>query len=118
MSRTTDGGLRRRLECDAERIGLLQKVTVLRANLELVLFAVGKIGNENLPDAGRDEQPHRVNAAVPAVEIADQADAIGVGRPHGKVHASGRADDEAVRAELFERTQVGPLAEQVEIEVA
>ena len=65
-------------------------VAGLRANLELVALAVRQIGHENLPDAGGREQPHRVDAAVPAVEVADDADAIGVGRPHGEVHARRR----------------------------
>ena len=58
-----------------------------------------------------------MDAAVPAVEVADHADAIGVGRPHREVHADGRADGDAVRAELLERAVMGALAEQVEIEV-
>ena len=87
-----------------------------RADLELVLLAVRQVGHEDFPDAAGD-QAHRGDAAVPAVEVADQADAVGVRRPHGEVHAGGRPDDDAMRAELLERTVVRPLAEQVEIEV-
>ena len=83
--------LRRRFEGDAERVGLRQQRAGRRADLELVPFAVGEIGNEDLPDAAGHEQPHRVDASVPAVEVADDADALGVGRPDGEVHAGGRA---------------------------
>ena len=58
-----------------------------------------------------------VDAAVPAVEVADQADAIGIGRPHREVDADGRADRDPVRAELVERAIVRPFAEQVQIEI-
>ena len=59
-----------------------------------------------------------VDAAVPAVEVADHADAIGVGRPHGEMHA-GRSIRRviAVRAELLERAVVRAFAEQVQIEI-
>ena len=58
-----------------------------------------------------------VDAAVPAVEVADDADAIGVRRPHREVHAGRRPDGDAMRAELLERAVVRALAEQVQIEV-
>ena len=45
------------------------------------------------------------------------ADAIGVGRPDGEMHAGGRADRDPVRAELLEDAKVPALAEQVEIEI-
>ncbi len=109
-------GLRRRLERARERIGLLQDRAVAGADLELVLLAVGEIRNEDLPDAGGQEA-HRRDAAVPAVEVADHADAIRVGRPHREMHAGGRALRDAVRAELLERAVVGALAEQVQIEI-
>ena len=90
---------------------------VARPDLELVLLAVRQIGNEDLPDAAGHQQPHRVDAAVPPVEVADDADAIGVRRPDREVHAGRRADGDAMRAELLERAVVRPLAEQVQIEV-
>ena len=90
---------------------------VARANLELVFLAVGQIRDEDFPDAGRHEQPHRVHAAVPPVEVADHADAIGVRRPHGEVHAGRRADRDPVRAELLEDAMVRAFAEQVQIEI-
>ena len=66
--------------------------------------------------AGR-EQPHRVDAAVPAVEVADHADAIGVRRPHREMHAGGRPDADAMRAELLEHAMMRAFAEQMQIEI-
>jgi hypothetical protein len=51
-----------------------------------------------------------VRAAVPPVEIPDHAHALGVGRPHGKVHAGDAADLRPVRAQLFPRAVVRALA--------
>ena len=67
--------------------------------------------------AGR-EQPHRVDAAVPAVEVADHADAIGVGRPHARNATPVVVPTvDAVRAELLEGAEVRAFAEQMQIEV-
>ena len=63
------------------------------------------------------ERAHRMHASVPAVEVADDADAMGVGRPDGEVDAVGAADAQRVRAELVVDAGVVALAEQVEIEV-
>ena len=60
---------------------------------------------------------HRVRAAVPAVEVADDADALRVRRPDREVHAVGVADAHRVRAELVVDAGVVALAEQIEIEV-
>ena len=110
-------GLRRHLEGHRERIALLQERAAPGPDLVLVFLPVGQIGNEDLPDAAGREVPHRVDATVPRVEVADHADAFGIRRPDREVHAGRRADGGAVRAELLERAQVRPLAEQVQIEV-
>jgi hypothetical protein len=109
--------LRRRLERARERIGLFQNGAGARPDLELVLLAVGQIRDEDFPDPARHEHAHRVDTAVPPVEVADHADAIGVRRPHGEVDAGRRADLEAMRSELVERAVMRPFAEQVQIEV-
>ena len=58
-----------------------------------------------------------VRAAVPAVEVADDADALRVGRPDREVHAGDAVDRQAMRAELLPRAVVRPFAEQMQIEV-
>ena len=105
---------RRQLEAEAVGIGLEQQLAELRrSNLELVVLAVARAGDEDLPDAARLEPPHRVDAAVPRVEVADDADALGVGRPDAEMHAGGLADAHRVRAELVVDARVLALREQV-----
>ena len=58
-----------------------------------------------------------MHAAVPRVEVADDADAIGVGRPHGEVHTGGRPERDPMRPELLERAMVRAFSEQMEIEI-
>ena len=57
-------------------------------------------------------------AAVPAVEVADHADPLGVRRPHGEAgaaHAVRRAD---VRAELVIDAPLIALAEEIQVRLA
>src|SRR5678815_2935957 len=105
-------GLRRLFERHAEGVAFLQQLTGRRPNLELVPLAVLEIGNEQFPDTRHHEQPHGMNAPVPLVEVADDADALGVGSPHGEVDAGSRANRDPVRTKLLERPMVGAFAEQ------
>ena len=56
--------------------------------------ALADVGHEQLPHPGGAELAHRVRAAVPEVEVAGDADALGVGCPDGER----RADDLAAEA--------------------
>ena len=78
------GRPRRHLGGKAERVGLLEHVVVV-ADLILVERPLAQPRHEQLPEAAGDVLPHRVAAAVPGVEVADHADAGGVGRPDGEV---------------------------------
>ena len=117
---TTDAVLRRHLglrtrtgrPCSAQ-------LAVRRADLELVARALADAGDEQLPDARRAERAHRVQAAVPGVEVADHR------RPRARVGAqtanadAGDAVDLAhVRAELLVELLVAALAGQVQVELA
>src|SRR5205085_5457696 len=105
-----------RLEREPERIALLQQSAGSRPDLVLVFLSVGQIRDEQLPDADRREQPHRVHAAIPPVEVANHTDPLGVRRPYREVHTGGAADADAVRPELVERPMMRALAEQVQTE--
>ena len=74
--------------------------------------------DEQFPHAARDVLPHRVAAAVPPVEVADDADALGIRRPDGEVHAGHAVDRAQLCAELLVALPVLPFAEQVQIEFA
>ena len=58
-----------------------------------------------------------MHASVPAVEVADDADAGGVGGPDGEMDALGRTDRHRVRAELVVDARVIAFAEQVQVVV-
>jgi hypothetical protein len=58
-----------------------------------------------------------VDPSVPPVEVADDADAIGVRRPHGEMNPDGCAHADAMSAELLERAQLRALAEEMQIEI-
>ena len=90
MRGVADDRCRRRpqLGAEAHRIGLQRQQRPVRADeLVLVERAFADAGHEDLPDAGVDALAHRVPAAVPRVEIADDRDAPRIRRPHGEMHA-------------------------------
>ena len=111
------GGARRQLEAHRVGVGFREHLAVLRPQLELVLLAGANPRDEDLPHAVRQQQAHRVDAPVPAVEVADDADAVGVGRPDREVDPGDRAAVRRVRAEFLVSAQLRALAQQVEIEV-
>jgi hypothetical protein len=79
------------------------------------MCALPHAGNENFPDARRAEQPHRVKASVPIVKIADDADALGVRRPHGKTGAVNAVNRAQLRAELVINFPLVAFAKQKQI---
>ena len=107
---------RRQFETEPVRIGLEQQLAVQRrSDLELVVLPRRHAGNEDLPDARRPEAPHRMHAAVPPVEVADDADALRVRRPDAEVRALCITDAHQVRAELVVDAGVLALREQVAV---
>src|SRR5262249_34496045 len=70
------------------------------------------------PDPGRAERAHRVQTAVPAVEVADDADGPRGRRPDGEVDALHAVELADARTELAIELLVAPLPREVEIELA
>ena len=99
-----------------EGIAFHQQAAAARANFVLVIDSRADAGNEQLPHARAAERTHHVDPPVPAVEIADHADAGRVGRPHRERHAADACHLADVRAELVVRTVVLLLAPQIKIE--
>ena len=60
----------------------------------------------------------RVRPAIPPVEVADHAHALGVGRPDGENDPCGAAVFDDVCAELVVRAEVVAFVEELQIEVA
>ena len=58
-----------------------------------------------------------MRAAVPSIEIADDADALRIRRPDGKVHALHAAHRHAMGAKPLPGAIVSALGEQMEVEV-
>ena len=117
--------LRRHLGLERVRVGLQQQLAVRAEDLVLVARAGSDAGEEQLPDPGRPERAHRVQPAVPRVEVADDADRPGRRRPHrergaGDRRACGWAGLHfpEVRAELVVQLLVPALADQVLVELA
>ncbi len=98
-------------------IGLQERWTrQRRADLVLVACTCGHSRKEDLPDALRVPLPHRVHAAVPVVEVANHADTLGVGGPHGEAGAGDTVDAHRVRSKASVQLEVPALAEQVQVE--
>ena len=123
-------GVRRDFVLTLHRVGLHLPHVVGIEDLELVVLACAKTGNEDFPHAGGTELAHGVAAAVPGVEVADHAHGVGVWRPYGECGAhhlfAGRAIGTAHRvviaqhvcAEGFPELFVATFAEQVGVHFA
>ena len=113
------GGLRRMLGPEGEGIGLQrQQVAVRAADLELVRRARADAGQEDLPHADAGMQPHRVQPAVPVVELADHGDAAGVRRPDGEDRAVHPVQRPRMGAEPLVQLEMRALAEQMQVDLA
>src|SRR5207249_1183354 len=106
-------GSRRMLRRERVRVGLLQHLPGARPELVLVSLAGLRALDEPLPDAGVAERAQRMRGCVPAVEVADDADRLGVRRPDRERDPA--LDD--VCAELRVQLLVPAGARQVEIEL-
>ena len=112
------GRLRRQLGGEGERVGLQPDLARLREDLVLVVGAVADAGEEELPDAARAERPHRVQPAVPGVEVTDDRDGARARGPDGEGGAVHALVLDHVRAELGPELLVAALAREVEVHVA
>ncbi len=59
-----------------------------------------------------------MTAAVPIIEIADDADALGVRRPDGETGSGEAIDDAQLRAEFVIDAALIALAEEIQIRFA
>ena len=109
---------RRELEPEAERVGLGQQFArAPGADLVLVDLLLDDAGEEDLPDPGLSPVAHRVHAAVPMVEIADDGDALRVGRPHRERRAPDPSDVDDMAPQLLVLRQVAPFGQEMDVEV-
>ena len=87
------------------------------ANLILVERSFAQARHEQFPETAGDVLPHGMAAAVPVVEIADHADARGVGGPDGEVHAVDAVDLPQLRPQPVVALPVPAFVQQVEVVV-
>src|SRR5277367_96984 len=102
--------------CESVRIGLQSPRTAdARSNFEFVDGALTETGDEDFPDAGFAAKAHWMDATVPEIEIADDADAQRVRRPYPEVDAANARHLADVRAQLFVFLVVRSFARKVKI---
>ncbi|OIQ79884.1 hypothetical protein GALL_383660 [mine drainage metagenome] len=104
------------LEAEAVRVGLDHGVAAVAvADFELVQAAHGQFRDEHFPHAARAERAHGVDAAIPAVEVADDADALRVRRPQRKTNPGDAFALVGVGAQHVVGAQQPAFAEQMQV---
>ena len=89
----------------------------LRADdIELVAVAICHAGYEYFPVASAAD-PHGMSAAIPKIEIANDANALCVRREDDKRHATDAFHAYHMRAELVEKALMSAFSQQVQIEI-
>ncbi len=112
------GGARRHFGGEAVRVALVDLFAPFRLHAELVEGSFAESRDEELPDAAGDVLLHGMTAAIPSIEVADDADAGGVGGPDGEVDAIDTVHVAQLRAESAVASPVSALSEQIQIVVA
>src|SRR6516225_11077075 len=99
-------------------IGFERKHVSFRPDdFEFVDGAFRQFGNEDLPDAGRAARAHRMDTAVPAIEVTDHADAASAGGPDGKLDAADACEGDEVRAKLLVGVVMAAFAHEIQIKL-
>src|SRR5258706_532347 len=111
-------GFGAKLATEGVGIGFKREKNSVRAeDFVFVDRAFGDFGEEEFPDAGRATRAHGMDTAVPAIHIADDADARRGRRPYGEMCAGDTGDSVKVCAEFFVGVKMAAFADEVEIEV-
>src|SRR5260370_4126859 len=88
----------------AERVGIgfeREHGAACADNFVFVDGAFAEFGDEEFPDSGRAARTQGIDAAIPVVEIANDADPFGAGSPDGEMHAADTFDRFERLAKLF-----------------
>ena len=104
------------------RVALEPDELVGPAHGELVVHPLVRARQEELPDAAVAERAHRVGAAVPVVEVADDVDGLGPRSPQREGHAPHVAERAGVvphvGAEHGPQLLVAALVDEVPVDLA
>ena len=112
----------RDLRHPGHRVALEADQLVGPAHGELVVHPFLRSGQEELPDAAGAERAHRVRAAVPVVEVADDVDGLGAWSPEREGDTPDIAERAGVvphvRAEHGPQLLVPALVDEVAVDLA
>src|ERR1700676_4846452 len=112
-------GVGTQLRAEGVRIRFEGEHRALRANdFVLVDGAFAEFGNEEFPDSRRAASAHGIDAAIPVVEVADEADAARARGPNGEMNAADPFERFEVRAEFFVGVVVAAFSHEMEIKLA
>ena len=111
------GGLRRQFSGKTVGVGLgRQQGPVSGQDLIFVQRPGTDPGNENLPISVA--AAHRMDPAVPAVEVPHHRDPLGIGRPHRESDTRHPLHDLHMGAQPAIKMQMGAFAQQMQVEIA
>src|SRR5712664_511683 len=115
-----DDGARIGTELGAKGIGVGFEGENVAARADDFIFvdsALVEFGNKDFPKTGRAASTHRMNAAVPTVEIAYDADPFCAWGPDGKMNAANAFESNHMGAELFVGVVVPSFAHEIQIKL-
>ena len=107
--------LGRRLEEETERISAQTDISMQIPHFVFVMRALTDAWDKYLPHTGRSQRAHLVEAAIPGIEIANHADALGIRRPDGEAGARDAVDGAQLRSEFVVNTAFVAFAKQVQV---
>ena len=111
-------GIRAKLGMERVGIGFERKKIPVRAkDFILVDRALGNFWQKEFPNAGGAARTHGVDAAVPVIHVANDADAFCGGSPYSEVCADHTSHGVKMRAKFFVGIVVAAFVKKVEIEV-
>ena len=116
-----DDGARIGAQLGAEGVGIGFEGENVAAGADDFIFVDGafaELGEENLPEAGGATSAHGMDAAIPAIEIAHDADALGAGGPNGEVNAADAFQGDHMSAQFFVSVVVAAFAHEIQIKLA
>ncbi len=108
---------RRHLGGEGERVRAQTRLPMLAHHLELVARARSDPGQEDLPDPGAAQHSHRVQAAVPAVEVTCNPHRTGARRPDGERRTRHPLVHPHLRSEMPPQPLVPALGQQVQVKL-
>src|SRR5437016_4235294 len=118
-ARDDGAGVGAQLRAEGVGIGFEREDVPARAdNFKFVDGVFLELREKNFPDARGAASAHGMDAAVPAVEVANDADALCAGSPDREVNAPSAFKRYDVSAEFLVSVVMAAFAHEVEIELA